>query len=488
MPGSKAGRSLGNFSGRRRFLQSILEQRSASTYGLVLVVVAGLLGATQAISNILTVTVVAAVVIYEFQKRLDQGVPLLQLTALIATMQWLVGPVLAYNNDYQYGKYSMYVSESVYFEYALPGTALYVAVMLAVGASIRQRELLQTLDRSNFVKIGFFLNIVSLAASILAPRFGGTVQFLLFLLSQARYVGAIYFLLSNHPLRYIFAAGSFSFLLIGSLSVGMFHDMLLWLAVIFCYWFARKKWVLHTKLIVLSTAGLMLFGIQVVKQDYRAQLRRGETPSFAAMFISYLTPQGKGWDDASLANAISRLNQGWIISAIMDNVPAEVPFADGETIKDAVVSAVLPRVLAPDKKEAGGRENFIRFTGLLLGEGTSMGISPLGEAYANFGVFGGCLLMMGFGALFAFSFKLALVFVARNPSFFFWLPMVFYQSIKAETELVVVLNQITKGAIVAYVLYKFTDINFPVRAKRMFLKPASVPVRRFSNTATTASG
>ncbi|MFN9290867.1 MAG: hypothetical protein ACK6EB_22600, partial [Planctomyces sp.] len=75
---------------------------------------------------------------------------------------------------------------------------------------------------------------------------------------------------------------------------------------------------MHTKLIVLSTAGLMLFGIQVVKQDYRAQLRRGETPSFAAMFISYLTPQGKGWDDASLANAISRLNQGWIISAIMD--------------------------------------------------------------------------------------------------------------------------------------------------------------------------
>ncbi|MFM7919505.1 MAG: hypothetical protein ACKPJJ_04720, partial [Planctomycetaceae bacterium] len=138
-------------------------------------------------------------------------------------------------------------------------------------------ELLQNLDRSNFVKIGFFLNLISLIASYLAPQFAGTVQFLLFLLSQARYVGAIYFLLSNQPLRHLFAAGSFSFLLIGSLSVGMFHDMLLWLAVIFCYWFAQKKWVFQTKVLVLSLTGLMLFGIQVVKQDYRAQIRRGET-------------------------------------------------------------------------------------------------------------------------------------------------------------------------------------------------------------------
>jgi hypothetical protein len=115
-----------------------------------------------------------------------------------------------------------------------------------------------------------------------------------------------------------------------------------------------------------------------------------------------------------------------------------------------------------------------------------MGISPLGEAYANFGVFGGCLMMMGFGAFFAISFKIALLFVSRHPSFFFWLPMVFYQSIKAETELVVVLNQIVKGAIVAYVLYRFTELNFPVRARRVFLRPARVDGRQLATT--TVSG
>ena len=38
---------------------------------------------------------------------------------------------------------------------------------------------------------------------------------------------------------------------------------------------------------------------------------------------------------------------------------------------------------------AGGRENFRKFTGLNISDGTSMGISIAGEGYANFGWAGG---------------------------------------------------------------------------------------------------
>ncbi|MFN9036730.1 MAG: hypothetical protein ACK5YO_10575, partial [Planctomyces sp.] len=102
----------------------------------------------------------------------------------------------------------------------------------------------------------------------------------------------------------------------------------------------------------------------------------------------------------------------------------------------------------PDKKTAGGRENFRRFTGLEIADSTSMGISPLGEAYANFGSMGGIVLMAGFGGLFAASYAVAMRFTVTRPSFFFWMPVIFYQAIKAETEFAVVLNQLTKGAIV----------------------------------------
>jgi len=463
---------------RSRFLKAILDRRSASVYGLVLLTVLGVIGYAQILPNLLIVPIIVGVVVYEFQKRLDQGVPLLQLTALIAVLQWLLGPVLAYNNDYQYGKYQMYVDETRYFEYALPATSLYVVVMLAIGASIRQKELLSQLDRSNFVKIGFFLNFIAFVASIAATRFGGGVQFALFLVSQARYVGAIYFLFSRHPLRLLLAGGSLSFLLISSLSVGMFHDLLLWMAVIFCYWFAQRKWTFQAKVLSLSATGLLLFAIQVVKQDYRSQIRRGEQPSIAGMMLSYLSPTGKAWEDGAIANAIIRLNQGWIISAVLEHVPAEEPFADGGTIREAFESALLPRLLAPNKKEAGGRENFKKFTGIEINKETSMGISPLGEAYANYGVFGGVLLMMAFGAFFAVLFKLSLKFVATRPAFFFWLPMLFYQSIKAETEFVVVLNQLSKGALIAFAMYYFTDMNFPVRLKHAVLRSVPVPRRR----------
>ena len=470
-----SNKRISETSRRKALLRGLLDRRSASAYGLVLLTVVGLLGATQALPNLLRVPIVLVVAMYEFQKRLDQGVPLLQLTSLIAVLQWLVGPLLAYNNDYQYGKYQMYVDEAQYFQYTLPATTLYVVVMLAIGASIRQKELLGQLDRSNFVKIGFFLNIVAFVASVALTRAPSSLFFFLALVSQARYVAAIYFLFSKHPLRLLLAAGSLSFLLVGSLSVGMFHDLLLWVALIFCYWFAQRKWVFRTKLLALGLSGLFLFALQVVKADYRAQIRRGEQPSLAGMMVGYLSPTGKAWDDGALANAIVRLNQGWIISAVMDNVPAEEPFADGETIKAAVVSAFLPRFLAPDKQEAGGRANFMRYTGLELNNETSMGISPLGEAYANFGVFGGTLLMMCFGGLFGLLFKTSLSFVVRRPAFFFWLPLIFYQSIKAETEFLVVLNQLSKGTVVALLMYYFTDLNFPVRARRPVLRTSTQP-------------
>jgi hypothetical protein len=465
---------------RRGLLHYILDRRSASVYGLALLGGVGVLGALQIVPNLPLALVAAAVVAYEFQKRLDQGVPLLQLTGLIAVLQWLVGPALAYTSGYEYGRYQMYVDEYEYFAYALPATCAYVVVMLAVGASIRQRELLENIDRSNFVKIGFFLNLVAFVASIALTRVGSGWFFFFALVTQARYVAAIYFLFSRHELRLLFAAGSLSFLLIGSLSVGMFHDLLLWLAVIFCYWFAQRKWTLQAKFSSLALTGLLLFGIQVVKADYRKQLRMGEQPSLSSMMLNYLTPGGKGWEEGAVANAIVRLNQGWIISAIMFNVPAEEPFAEGETLKDAFISAFFPRFLAPDKKQAGGRENFTRFTGLELNNETSMGISPLGEAYANFGPFGGIFLMMGFGALFAVLFKFSLKFIVRRPAFFFWIPMIFYQSIKAETELVVVLNAISKGFVVAVALYYITDFNFPVRMRRfVYQTPASpLPVGR----------
>lgn len=461
---------------RNQFLRLITERRSASAYGLVVIATCGILGISQVLPNGFLVAVVALIATYEFQKRLDQGVPLLQLTALIAVLQWLVGPLLNYSSEYEFGRYQMYVSEVVYFQYALPATCLYVVVMLTVGSSVLQKDLLRWIDRRSFLVIGFSLNAVALVAAVIATRVSGNTQFFFHLLSQLRYVGAIYFLFSRHQLRMILVAASLSPLLLGSLSNGMFHDLLLWMAIIFCYWFAERRWDFKSKVLVLSLAGFALFSIQAVKLEYREQMRRGTDPSLLALLVEYLTPGGKAWESDSLSLVITRLNQGWIISAVLDNVPAEEPFADGETVKDALVAALVPRFLMPEKITAGGRENFRRFTGLQIGNSTSMGISPLGEAYANFGELGGVILMVFYGLVYSGCFYIAVRFVATHPTFFFWLPLIFYQAIKAETEFGVVLNQLAKGGMVSLAGYYFIQMNFPARLKKpaILLQPRRI--------------
>jgi len=451
---------------RIRWLRHVLEYRGASPLALILMVLLGFIGWTQSLPNQVTVTAILCIIAFEFQRRLDQGVPLLQLTSLIAVLQWLVGPALNYTSKYSFGRYSMYVSETEYFAFAIPATAFFVAIMLATGSSLRQNNLLLAVDRSRFVQIGFILNIIGIAATVFGNRFGGSMAFLFFLMSQLRYVGALYFICSSHRLRLIFVALSFLQLVSISLGAGVFHDLLLWLAIIFCYWFAMKKWNIVTKALLLTLACICLFSVQVVKEEYRERIRNGESPSMTVLIVEYMTLGGNAWQNDTLSLAITRLNQGWIISAIMDNVPENEPFASGETIKVAVLSSIAPRILWEDKKRAGGQENFRRFTGLEIGRQTSMAISPLGEAYANFAEIGGILFMVLFGASFALFYHGTLKYAARYPTFIFWIPLIFYQAIKAETEMSVIINQLTKGSVVAFSMHYMIRQTFGLKKRK----------------------
>lgn len=460
---------------RFQWLRHALEKRSASAAGMVAVVILGFLGSAQIIPNSAIVWTIFAIILYEFQKRLDQGVPLLQLTSVIAVLQWLIGPHLNYSSTMTFGRYSMYVPEPVYFQFAIPATAFFIALMLSVGASVKQKNLLQVVERRNFFAIGVLLNVVAIAATLMATRAGGGMQFFLHLVSQTRYVGAIYFLFSLSPLRLLFAAGSCVSLLSSSLGSGMFHDLILWLAILFCYWFAQRKWVLSVKVAILSAAALALFSIQVVKQEYRLELVHGRDPSIVRMAIDYITPAGKAWETSALSLAITRLNQGWIISAVMKHVPEGEPFAEGETVKEAVLASIAPRFLWADKKKAGGRETFRRFTGLQIADSTSMGISPLGEAYANFGVTRGIGFMVLFGGFFALFYYGTLRYTLKHPTFLFWIPLIFYQAMKAETELSVIINQLTKGSVVAFGGFYLLQQVLPVKLKKVVSTAPVVP-------------
>jgi len=223
--------------------------------------------------------------------------------------------------------------------------------------------------------------------------------------------------------------------------------------------YAIKYQVSHkTKLMTIGLSFFALIVLQGVKSNYRAALELGYDGSPIALFVNTITAQ---WNSGFFEKSENqqglniRLNQGWIISAVLDQVPRGQTFANGQTVKEAIIASIFPRFLMPNKKMAGGQENFKKYTGLYLGANTSMGISVIGEFYANYGK--GVTLAMGIWGLFL-GFIWAFLWRTQfnNPFIVFFLPLIFLQVVKAETELVVVLNHLVKASIVVFAFFYVT--------------------------------
>lgn len=425
-----------------------------------------MLGYFQTNANWILISVLVGVLLFEFVQRLDLGIPLMHIAALLAALQWLVGPIWFYHGDLEAGQMGMYLAESEYFHFALPGTAAFALGLLYFAQTRNYQQLIAKVSRRHFVQIGLILNFIALVSDVVGRLAPGQLAFAFFLVAQLRYVGCLYFLFSRHRWRLLMVAAGMSPLLITSAESAMFHDLLLWVGIFVCYWFSSSRRSSATKFGVLALGVFGAFTIQAVKESYRAKVWHGQEGSLTEESVQFWSnARDMNWNDV-LANSMIRLNQGWIISAVMVHVPTAEPFAKGDTLKDAVGAALLPRFLNKNKAMAGGRDKFQRFTGLPINEGTSMNVSLLGESYANFGVVGGVLLMGTLGSLISAAFSLALRWCKKYPTFIFWIPMIFYQAIKAETDLTEVLNQITKGGLVAVALYAALQYGYPDLRRR----------------------
>jgi len=430
-----------------------LESRGAHSVSLLIVVIVGLLGYLQVPYSGVLGFVMLGVIVYEFVKRMDQGLPLMQVTALLAVLQWIVGPWLTYNVDLFYSTYAMRGDSIAYFAYALPGTAAFIVSLLAVGVSPRQRGLMRTVDRANFVNLGMLLAILGFFGGLGATYLPGSLAFVFYLISQLRYVSALYFVFSRSPWRWLLAAMAVLPLFTGSAATGMFHDLMLWMGILACYWYALKRRKLRVTVLVLVFGCAAAFTIQGIKKGYREKVWNESKGSVFAEIQDFWTNPRAMFSEETITNAIVRINQGWIISAIMDTVPSVEPYAMGDTLRDAVITSLVPRLVVDDKTTAGGQMNYRRFTGLVIADSTSMGLSLLGEAYANVGPEGGILLMLAFGWMMSLPYAWCLHWSVKHPTFYFWIPVIFCQAIKAETDLVTTLNHITKGGLVAVALY-----------------------------------
>lgn len=411
-----------------------------------------------------------------FVTRLGKSVPILELILLIACMQWVLGPFIAYSLGNNHYKYYMSLPEEFYMSFIIQclfslslGLIIWSRVIKKLNITIPKSASGQFLDQ----RVAYITMVMGLGAHSVANYFAAEFRFVLFLIDGMQFISIFYFFHFRHPWRWIIL---FSVVLLNfaiSIAQGFFHNIIIWLVLIFIYLNLYYKMSLFYKLTIIGVGLFFVYILQSVKSEYRTTIsitnsnpfdeKESNAEVFTQMMLDEALKEDENETDTSFLEVMNaRLNQGWIISRVMTYVPYYEPYANGETINSAIVASFVPRFLAPDKKTAGGQENFERFTGFKLFE-TSMGVSLVGEAYANYGYMGTIYFLFFWGFFLSSVFTLILFMSTRYPTFWLWIPLMFNQVIKAETDLVVVLNHLTKSLILVLVIFWIARKVFNIR-------------------------
>lgn len=172
---------------------------------------------------------------------------------------------------------------------------------------------------------------------------------------------------------------------------------------IFVGQFFRPRWVLIVAALLAVYAGLSFFTEYMRHRfDLRLAVWGGETYSTRTGAICGVICQVRPFsifDQDALEAINTRLDQSTLAGHTVVNLHNTGAFVHGETLWAAVLG-VIPRLVWPSKPMTGGSGDLAtRFTGLTFGEGTSVGVGPVMEFYANFGTAGIVCGFLALGAL-----------------------------------------------------------------------------------------
>lgn len=395
-------------------------------------------------------------------------IPTRYLLSAFMCVQFFVGPILAYNglDEYQYFMYKMRIPESEYFSYTIPAVLLFI-IGLHIKAGDNDGEIVNVPSIQEFVKRNslippIFIGI-GFVSSIVSNYFSSDFAFLFYLLGGMKFVGLFLFILGYRTLNVWATVLVIGSIISSSFGSGMFHDLLTWLIYTISIFGIKYKFSFRLKLVGFSVFVVIVAILQILKGTYRESTnirgQEGNIETFAEIYQKENEQNGV-LNFINLAKSNVRINQGFIITNIMTNVPDKVDYAKGSELYQIIESAILPRILAPNKLNAGDRTIFVKYSGIPLTEGTSMGLSSVGDAYINFGVMGGSLFMFFLGLFFSSVLNYFKRYSFYYPTLILFVPLVFYYPIRPDCELQTILGHLVKSCFLVFMILQLWKSSF----------------------------
>ena len=380
-------------------------------------------------------------------------IPVRYLLGSFMCLQFFIGPALAYNglDQYAYFMYRMRVPEMEYFSYAIPAVMSFI-VGLHLFAGNLDGEVINEKRMREFVeknpKLPYYFIVVGFFISLLSPFFASELAFVFYLLGSFKFIGLFLLILGSKEIKIVPMVIVIGSIISSSLSGGMFHDLLTWLIFIGSVFAIKYKVTVKTKLIGAGAFILMVMTIQLLKGSFRKAIGEGGggIGTLANVYEEENIKKSEGiFNFANMASANTRFNQGFIITNIMVTVPDREPYSNGAEMLQIVEAAVMPRLFAPNKLKAGDRDIVYKYSGIRLTEGTSMGLSSIGDAYINWGPIGGCIFMFGLGLFYSWILNVFYRKSYEYPILILFTALVFYYPIRPDCELQTILGHVFKS-------------------------------------------
>lgn len=387
-------------------------------------------------------------------------IPVRYWAGAMMCLQMLVGSSFAYSglDDVMYYKYQMQVPEEVYFSYAIPAVILFILGLHSSGRlsgeKVDEKSVRQYVGSNPDVP--YYFIAVGFLASVVSPYFGSALANVFYLLSSFKYIGAFMLILGGAQMKLLPMILVYGSIVASSLQSAMFHDLLTWLFFLLAILAIKYKPSVQTKAIFTAALLVLVVVIQQLKGLYRESITYGEGSlgEFEDVFVT-ARDEGGFFSLSSIAQSNVRINQGFIVTYAMSHVPEKQPFSRGKELYRVLEAAFLPRIIAPNKLEAGDNSLVYKFTGMSIRPGTSMSMSAMGDGYVNFGVLGGCIFMFVLGWVFNQVLNGFHRYGKVFPILLLFTPLVFYYPIRPDTALQTSLGHLVKSCFLLYMMIIF---------------------------------
>jgi len=393
----------------------------------------------------------------------NESLPIKELFLSLYGLQYLFGPALTYNGfeSYTISSYRMKINSDEYFTFVIP-----IFLFLALGFNVfsnscgikpNRRAIHNWLvDHENIPYVFIFIGLfVPLLNSIL-PK---SLAFVVYLLESLKFIGLFILILSYKRLKVLETFIIFGLITISAFSGGLFHDLLTWmiiLGLILSYRF-KPNWIM--KILAISLFFFIAVFIQTIKGGLRAQTwESGEEVSLSLINnLAKDESESKGgvFSKENLGSQINRINQGWILASTIDNLSRNGVHTHGALLSEYLYSALLPRILAPDKLNAGSQRIFNEYSGHNTVIGTSMALGLFADAYIEFGQYGALIYVFSFGLFYGYVMNRFVIKGKDFPVLIFFILVAFIYPMRPDCETQTVLGHLIKSVMLITLIFSF---------------------------------